>query len=146
MRIDSRAAPTATPAASAAAAARTASAPTARFEVGGRKSPTANAAGGARASAPLATLDAILALQQEPEDNAERKRRSARRGQGLLDALDSLKIALIGGTISPGDLSRIATSLAGAGPSGDPGLDDVVAQIELRAKVELAKLGRADLI
>ena len=117
-----------------------------RFEVGARKPATANAAGSTRASAPLATLDAILALQQEPEDGNERKRRSARRGQGVLDALDSLKIALIGGKISPGDLARIATSLAGAGPSGDPELDEVVAQIELRAKVELAKLGRADLI
>ena len=100
--------------------------------------------GSARASAPLATLDAILQLQSE-DDPAERRRRSARRGYDLLDGLDKLKAALLGGAIPPADLGRIARSLAGAGSSGDPELDSILAQIELRAKVELAKLGRADL-
>ena len=100
----------------------------------------------ARSSAPLATLDAILALQGEHEDPRERRRRSAGRGQNLLDALDELKVALLGGRVSAHDLGRIAARLKEIEASGDPGLDAVLAQIDLRAKVELAKLGRTDLI
>ncbi len=100
--------------------------------------------GAARSAAPLATLDAILQLQSE-EDPAERRRRSARRGNHLLDTLDKLKAALLSGSVPAADLVRLARALADAGTSGDPALDTIVAHIELRAKVELAKLGRADL-
>ena len=101
---------------------------------------------GAGGAASLASLDAILTLQAMDEPG-ERKRRSARRGRDLLDSLDLLKAGLLSGTVSTAELARIASGLrTGAGPSGDPGLDGVVAEIELRAKVELAKLGRADLI
>ena len=107
--------------------------------------PGAKRSSGAHSSAPLATLDAILALQSE-EDPAERRRRSAHRGKDLLDALDGLKAGLLSGTVSATELGRIGRGLlTGAGPSGDPALDGLVAEIELRAKVELAKLGRADL-
>lgn len=100
---------------------------------------------GTQSSVPLATLDAILALQSE-EDPAERRRRSAGRGKDLLDALDELKAGLLSGSVSPAELGRIGRGLlTGSGPSGDPALDGIVAEIELRAKVELAKLGRADL-
>lgn len=94
-----------------------------------------------RSAAPLATLDAILMLQEE--DPRERRRRSARRGQDILDALDGLKAALLAGTVPAAQLRQIAANIARAGAqSGDPGLDAVIAAIELRAKVELAKLGQ----
>lgn len=143
-RIAVRIDPRFMPAAPAAATPSRGAAGGPRFELA-RGPQTSRGPAGARSSAPLATLDAILALQGGDEDPADRKRRSARRGQGLLAALDGLKVALIAGRVSPSDLGRIAASLSGAGPSGDPGLDEVIAQIELRAKVELAKLGRADL-
>lgn len=91
----------------------------------------------------LATMDAILALQGE-EGRGERRRRSARRGQDLLAGLDRLKASLLAGTVPAADLRRLADGLwTGAGSSGDPELDDIVGAIELRAKVELAKLGIA---
>lgn len=97
--------------------------------------------GAPRSAAPLATLDAILALQGGEEDPRERRRRGARRGQEILAALDGLKVALLAGEVSPAALRDIADRLArGPGPTGDPGLDEVVASIELRAQVELAKL------
>lgn len=135
MRIDGR-----IPAAAAGAAGskgRTAAGGEA-FRVGngpGRPGTTGGAA-------PLATLDAILALQAE-DDGAARKRRTAGRGRELLDGLDALKASLLSGRVSPEALARIARGLGGEG-SGDPGLDGVLAEIELRAKVELAKLGRYD--
>lgn len=102
----------------------------------------AGAARQTRAAAPLATLDAILMLQEE-EDPRERRRRSARRGQDILDTLDALKASLLAGTVPAGQLRQLAANLARAGgASGDPGLDAVIAAIELRAKVELAKLGQ----
>lgn len=135
MRIDPRFIPQA--AASAAQASRPA--PAARFSLDGT---TKREAARANASAPLATLDAILMLQQE-EDPAERRRRHARRGSDLLDGLDRLKAALLAGSVPVGDLEALSRQLAmGAGATGDPGLDEAVAAIELRVKVELAKLGR----
>jgi hypothetical protein len=94
-------------------------------------------------AAPLASLDAVIALQGEA-DAAERRRRLARRGSDLLDALDRLKAALLAGRVPAGDLQAIAARLAERGGlSGDPRLDELIAHIELRAQVELAKLGAA---
>jgi hypothetical protein len=93
------------------------------------------------ASASLVTMDALLALQGEP-DPRERKKRHAKRGQDLLEALDRLKAALLGGRVGAADLRMIAARLSERSAlSGDPQLDEIVAHIELRAKVELAKLG-----
>jgi len=95
------------------------------------------------ASAPLATVDALLALQGEG-DPAERRRRFAKRGHDLLDGLDRLKAALLSNRVPTADLQRIAAQLAERRDlSGDPRLDDLLSHIELRARVELAKLGLA---
>ena len=92
-------------------------------------------------STPLATVDALLALQGEG-DAGERKRRSVQRGNDLLDALDRLKAALLSGRVSTADLQTIAARLAERRElSGDPRLDDLISHIELRARVEMAKLG-----
>ena len=62
-----------------------------------------------------------------------------------LDALDELKVELLGGTLGPSTLMRlksVTTDLLDA--SGDPKLDAVLAEIELRVAVEIAKLIPAD--
>lgn len=134
MRIDARFIATAAPAA-----------PLARPTGGGRFSvgaPGGRDAARSTAAAPLATLDAILMLQQE-DDPRERRRRQARRGSDLLDGLDRLKAALLTGAVPLRDLEALANRLGtGSAATGDPVLDEVVAGIELRVKVELAKLGR----
>lgn len=97
-------------------------------------------ASGPVAAASLATMDAILALQGEG-DPRERRRRSLKRGHDLLDALDRLKAGLLAGRISLDELKGLVVRLSERPEtSGDPGLDDVLAHIELRARVELAKL------
>ena len=108
-----------------------------RFSLG---TPTSREAARANAAAPLATLDAILMLQEE--DPRDRKRRQAERGRDLLDGLDRLKAGLLSGSVSLGDVEALARRLDGE-PTGDPGLDETLAAIELRVKVELAKLGRS---
>jgi hypothetical protein len=97
---------------------------------------------GAANAAAIGSVDNLLILQGE-EDPAERRRRSLKRGHDLLDALDGLKAALLSGQVPVADLKRMALTLTErAGSSGDPRLDELIAHIELRAKVELAKLGR----
>jgi hypothetical protein len=103
--------------------------------------PAAAKTSGASAAAPLATVDALLAVQGEG-DPAERRRRSVRRGHDLLDALDRLKCALLSNRVPTADLSQVAQTLAERRDlTDDPRLDDLLSHIELRAKVELAKLG-----
>lgn len=88
------------------------------------------------------SLDGLLAVQAE-EDGQERKRRQARRGHDLLDGLDRLKAALLAGRVQTSELERLKAMLsARRETTDDPRLDEVLAHIELRAAVELAKLGR----
>src|SRR3712207_3164841 len=105
MRIDAKA-----PAATAGAAALQ------RRPAAGRgfmvtDEPAAAKTSAATASAPLATVDALLAVQGEG-DPAERRRRSVKRGHDLLDALDRLKAALLSNRLPAADLQRIARTLA----------------------------------
>ncbi len=96
----------------------------------------------AEAKAPVSImsgLDALIALQSE-DTARERRRRSARRGQSVLDVLDELKLALLAGHLPPGLQTRLSGVLHEAMPSGDATLDSLVEAIELRAEVELAKL------
>jgi hypothetical protein len=86
-------------------------------------------------------IDALIALQGV-EDQAERRRRSVKSGRNALDVLDELKASLLGGTLDQSTLLRLQASTADLkAQSGDPGLDGVLAEIDLRVEVELAKAG-----
>ncbi len=85
-------------------------------------------------------LEGLLALQIV-EDPLLRRRRSAQRGRTMLDLLDSLKLALLSGRVPRETLHRIARTMRQREPSGDPVLEGIIAEIELRAAVELAKHG-----
>ncbi|WP_430912928.1 flagellar assembly protein FliX [Methylobacterium sp. sgz302541] len=135
MRVDSR-----SPAqgATSVAAGRRADAPRG-FSLG--TAPETASAQGPAAAATLAGLDAVLTLQGAQETPHERRRRQAKRGNDLLDGLDRLKAALLTGRVPTSELRSIAGRLSErSGISGDPRLDAIVADIELRAAVELAKL------
>jgi hypothetical protein len=55
--------------------------------------------------------------------------------------MPALKLALLSGTFDTGALARLKSVTAElAEPSGDPELDAVLAEIEPRAQVELAKI------
>lgn len=86
-------------------------------------------------------IDALLALQGVDEPG-ERRRKAVRRGRTALDALDALKLGLLSGTLDTAALARLKSVTAGlAEPTGDGALDTVLAEIELRVEVELAKIG-----
>jgi hypothetical protein len=94
------------------------------------------------ASASLATagLDGLLQLQMI-DDPMQKRKRTVQRGRTMLDLMDSLKIAVLSGRIPKETLHRIARTLRQREPSGDAVLEGIVAEIELRAAVELAKHG-----
>ena len=95
------------------------------------------------AAAPRAAtnIDALLALQGV-EDPTERRRKSVARGRGALDVLDDLKVGLLSGSFNPATVTRLRAAAADLkASSGDPGLDAVLSEIELRVEVELAKAG-----
>ena len=86
-------------------------------------------------------IDALIALQGQ-DDPAERRRRAVKRGRTALDALDELKIEVLGGTPGPSTLMRLKSATADLrDASGDDRLDSVLAEIELRLEVEIAKMG-----
>ena len=100
------------------------------------------AAGAASASAPASSVGDVSALMalQGVEDVTERRRRAVRRGFGLLDRLDDLKLAMLAGDAGEAALGRLSRSLSDDRPMDlQPGLAAVLDQIELRAAVELAK-------
>ncbi|MGR4864478.1 flagellar assembly regulator FliX [Caulobacter sp. LARHSG274] len=108
--------------------------------------------GGASAAAGLAqtggvagigSLDALLALQADL-DPMERKRRAVKRAGGLLDLLDSMKLAMLDGAVSTDTLSRLKSAVREhREATDDPKLESLLNEIETRAAVEAAKLEQA---
>ena len=98
------------------------------------------AATAASAASSVATVDAVFALQI---DGAGRRQRQARRGAAALDTLDRLQAALLDGQAGAADLAALSGHLADREPTGDPGLDSVLRDIDVRAAVEIAKRQRS---
>ena len=104
---------------------------------------TAQETRAATAPKTAANIDALLALQGIEEDPAERRKRAVHRGRGALDVLDDLKLGLLSGSLTPATIGRLRDAAAALKTSsGDPGLDAVLSEIELRVEVELAKAGK----
>ncbi len=95
-------------------------------------------------AAGIEAVDALLAIQEVDAVEREATRPQAyRRGEQLLDRLDEIRLGLLSGGLSEARLNEIAAMVAEKRRSSDdPGLEQVLDEIELRVKVELAKLGR----
>ncbi len=103
---------------------------------GGDRTKSSAAAG----VAPLRSVDVLLTLQ-EHSNTFERDREEYRRGHRLLSGLEAIRDALLLGTIPRGRLEALARELkARAGEALSPDLAALVGEIELRVRVELAKL------
>lgn len=102
--------------------------------------PSAPAAMGS--TAPLGALDALVALQ-EVDDPTTGRQKAQQRGEELLDRLDRLRMGLLMGRISINELERLSEMVnRESAATSDPRLKEILGEIELRAAVELAKLGR----
>ena len=65
------------------------------------------------------------------------------RGEDLLDRLDELRLGILTGRFPKEKLAELAQRLRQKREQGvDPALDAILAEIELRAEVEIAKYTR----
>lgn len=110
-------------------------------EVGGASGP--GQAASVSAASGVMGVEALIALQ-EVGSPLERRRRSVARAGRILDVLEGLKVALLGGELGPADLERLRRAVREErSATEDPGLEGLLDEIETRAEVELAKLEMA---
>jgi hypothetical protein len=95
----------------------------------------------AQAAAATSNIGALLALQ-EAEDPLTSRRKAVRHGRSLLDTLDAMKADLLLGRVTEERLGQLMRLIGEARERSVPGLDALLDDIELRARVELAKFGR----
>ena len=99
--------------------------------------------GRTQASASLANVGALLALQGQ-DDVEARRRRATKRTYSLLDQLDALRVAILSDGVSRAQVNLLAATLREQRDMiDDPELTAILDDVELRAEVELAKLERA---
>ena len=96
------------------------------------------------ASAGIAVADAIFAAQAvNDEEGRERRRQTVKRGFTLLEKLEEIRDALLLGYISKDRLIEISRFVKERKiNTEDDKLNEIIAEIELRVEVELAKLTR----
>ena len=93
---------------------------------------------------PIAAVESILTLQGIDDSTSGRSRGLA-YGEKLLDMLDEVRDGLLAGGIPRSTLNRLATAVSKRQEGfADPKLQSVLDEIELRARVELAKLEQSD--
>ncbi len=100
-------------------------------------SPAAAAVSG---NAPVVAVDALLGLQEVPDATTGRSRGVAHASL-MLDQLEEIRRGLLLGSIPKSKLKALATALGEKREDfQDPELAGILDDIELRARVELAKL------
>ncbi len=99
------------------------------------------AASAVQAPRPLGSVDALLALQELP-DAATSTRRALRHAENVLDALEDVQMGLVVGALPQAQLKRLLGLIRREQDQvPDPKLTEILKEVELRAQVELAKLG-----
>ena len=98
--------------------------------------PTASVEG----AAPASMLDAMLSLQEVPEEEVRRKK-EVQRGKTTIDTLEQLRHGLLMGKVPTHILTNLSQLLKVQREQvSDPRLIEIMDDIELRAAVEVAKL------
>ena len=93
-------------------------------------------------SAPAVPISAVLALQ-DIADSTERDANEFTRGTNILEHLDRIRLGLLSGGIPRQTLQRLAAELnATRSATADPRLRAIIDEIDLRARVEIAKYDR----
>jgi hypothetical protein len=87
-------------------------------------------------------LLALQGVEGDLADAPQRRRRQIERAGRTLDALDRLTVGLLEGRAAGGLVADLVALGASTERTGDPGLDDLLLEVDVRAAVELAKLER----
>lgn len=111
-----------------------------RFSLG--SSDAGSSAQATQGSRPLAGVDALLSLQEVPDATTPHKR-AVRHAEDILDVLEDVQMGMLTGSVSLGHLNRLKVMVAKQQEDvNDPKLKELLKEVELRAQVELAKLGQ----
>ncbi|MCG8510302.1 MAG: flagellar assembly protein FliX [Rhodospirillales bacterium] len=107
----------------------------------------ASETGGAPAPVESGTVNAvesILAVQEVPDATEDRARSQARQyADDVLERLEAIRRDILTGAVSKEQLANLAHRLRAQNEkSDDPRLNAIIDEIELRARVEIAKLTR----
>ena len=110
---------------------------------GGPSAPAVETSAPVTTTASVASVDALLAVQEVPNEREGRKR-AIKRGGDMLDALDDIRMGLLTGSVPRARLHQLVKLVESRGDTfTDPRLSQILDEIELRARVELAKLDKA---
>ncbi|MCH2630538.1 MAG: flagellar assembly protein FliX [Nisaea sp.] len=91
-------------------------------------------------SVKVATLDAIVPIDSATVEE-QHKNLAKGRAVFILDRLEDIRQGLLLGAVSQSGLQELARTIREArGETLDPKMSDILDDIELRAKIELAKL------
>ena len=90
----------------------------------------------------LSSLDSLLAIQ-EVNDQTHSNKKAIFKGKKILNLLDDIKLGLLNGKVSNSKLDKLLNSVKiENNKDTEPRLAAILDEIELRASVELAKLGK----
>lgn len=110
---------------------------------GGSSAPATEASAPVTTTSSVASVDALLAIQEVPNEREGRKR-AIKRGGDMLDVLDDIRMGLLTGSVPRVRLLELVKLVENREETfTDPRLSQILDEIELRARVELAKLDKA---
>ena len=113
----------------------------AKFSTQVSSSAAASSMQGVGGSAPITSVDALLALQEVP-DATEGRSKGLMRAEEMLDVMEEIRKGILLGAIPVPNLRNLAALARNQkNKTDDPKLNELLSEIELRAEVELAKLG-----
>ena len=88
----------------------------------------------------ISSVDAVVGLQEITGDNTD-ERGAKNRANLILDKLEDIRMGLLMGQIPKSNLEELSKILILARENAlDSNLSEIIEDIELRAKIELAKL------
>lgn len=104
----------------------------------------AESVGSVSGAAPVHAVDALLAIQEVEDSTSGGTNARAREwGKDVLDRLEVIRLGLLAGGIPVSELRSIAALVARQQANvSDSRLKEILGEIELRARVELAKYDR----
>lgn len=97
------------------------------------------------ATSSIAQVDVLLMAQgADDATHGGKQNRMKRRAIKILDVLDDLRMKMLGGQLTVGDMIDVADVVASHRENiDDPSLTALMDEVDLRAQVEIAKMTRA---
>lgn len=93
---------------------------------------------------PLEALEGLLAAQEAASDDRPARKWAREHGETILRELDGIRVGLLSGRIPAETITRLLGTLDRRRERiADPMIREALDEIELRARVELAKLERS---